>query len=251
VLRTKRTVYLLLFLLAFFVLLISGFPLSAALKMAGLEQQNVSWRNASGTIWRGEIEGLVYDIYPVGTVQHRLRLLPLLTGRADADIVVSGGALRGQGRVQVGAGAIQLSNSRFDVNVGAYGLKDPTDSLIRGNLLVTAERLHFTRKGCIEAAGEIESDALVYSAKIYGAEGFVLKGPAACDGDKLRVVMEGRSARDAAVVNTVLQPNLDYTAEITVNSTNIELGAALSLYGFQKRDGDHIMVYRSNLMARS
>ena len=121
----KRITLILVFVAALIVGLISGIPLSFAMRNAGLIEQGIGWQQARGTIWRGQVTGLVYRGTPAGALDIRSSPLSLFTGSIASDI--NWGALTGRARLRLGrngqcisaSGAAQLDLvSRLGVQYG-------------------------------------------------------------------------------------------------------------------------------------
>ena len=113
----KRIALILVFTAALIVGLISGIPLSFAMRNAGLIEQGIGWQQARGTIWHGQVTGLVYRGTPAGALDIRSSLLSLFTGSIASDI--NWGAPTGRARVRVALSpsSVDLSNLGAEVDI--------------------------------------------------------------------------------------------------------------------------------------
>ena len=106
----KRIALILVLAAALIVGLISGIPLSFAMRNAGLIEQGIGWQQARGTIWRGQVTGLVYRGTPAGALDIRSSPLSLFTGSIASDINWGAPTGRARLRVAVSPSSVNLSN---------------------------------------------------------------------------------------------------------------------------------------------
>ena len=106
----KRIALILVLAAALIVGLISGIPLSFAMRNAGLIEQGIGWQQARGTIWRGQVTGLVYRGTPAGALDIRSSPLSLFTGSIASDINWGAPTGRARLRVSVSPSSVNLSN---------------------------------------------------------------------------------------------------------------------------------------------
>lgn len=99
------------------------FPARVALKLLPESALPVQMEGVGGTLWSGRAPNRVLrEGRDLGQLQWRLRPLPLLRGRIDVDLTISGPELNGSGRfIAGGAGNLRVEGgkARFPAAPGA------------------------------------------------------------------------------------------------------------------------------------
>lgn len=87
------------------------FTLPATVLTAQLARHGVTSLSTSGSVWRGQVNGLRVGMLNMGNAEWNIQLLSLLAGKLAADVKLTQAAGFAQGRVGVGlTGNVTLSN---------------------------------------------------------------------------------------------------------------------------------------------
>lgn len=176
----------LFFLAALAVSLVALLPLRLALDWLGFEAKGLAASEAEGSVWLGVLGDARFGPVAVGDVATRLRVLPLLVGRARLDLAQPDEGLRAGltlSRHGIGvddASGILQGPSLDDVPAPALDLSDVSFRFADG-LCAAAEGLVKAR-----FAGELGGVPLV--------SGF--SGEARCDGPALLLPLASQSGAD-------------------------------------------------------
>ena len=158
----KKGMLIKLGLAAFLVAAIVKAPASLLAPVIASSGANLQYRELSGTIWRGRMDGAATGDQYLGDIEYRLRPISLLTANLAADVTATGGAASGKGLASIGLlsrqAQLQKANIEFDLaSVQRYSLFGiPYQGRVRGEI----ERLSWTKNGCANAGGDIWTDVL-------------------------------------------------------------------------------------------
>jgi general secretion pathway protein N len=176
----------LFFLGALLFSLIALLPLRVALDRLGFEEKGLTARAAEGSIWLGALAQARLGTMELGDVATRLRVLPLLAGRARLDIAQEGDGLHG---------GLTLSRHGFGIDDASGVLTAPElqglppPSLELGDLSV-----RFGDGLCAAAEGLVKARFAGELAGVKLAGGF--SGEARCDGPALLLPLASQSGAD-------------------------------------------------------
>ena len=193
----------------------------------------VSHTHIRGSVWSGVIENLSAEGVFLGRARYKLRPLSLLLAKPSFALTLSGGAVSGHGNFTVSRESIAIKNGAFRVSLGDITTSQALGMPVRGRADIDVASLHFNKNGCQRASGTISTDFLNGTAEEFGASGFVLAGPADCDGDDLRIKLAGEGDEGSANVVLLVKPNLTYSMEAMASPTRSEVATALSFLGFE------------------
>ena len=217
---------------------IASIPASAVSIAANKSGGALSYAQATGTIWNGDLQSASAAGVPLGDVKFRLSPLSLLRFSPEATVSMKG-AISGNGTVAVGPGARAfLRNVNAEIDLAAAAPRGLLGEPARGRAKLDIERLEFSRaKGCVQAAGDLWTDALDAPAKRYDLPSLPMSGGLACEDGKLVVALAGENARTAASVRFVVDRDLAYEATATARSPEESVASALRYYGFEDDNG--------------
>ena len=151
----KRTLigYASVFLLAFLVFLVAGLPASVALERVTLPQ-GLEVGHADGSIWAGQ--ATLADAHgPLGTVDWRLDVFPLLLGRVGADLRFDGPLGQGRGHVRLDEAAVDIEDLELSLDVLAVTSRPPALFPTRGQLVGTIAAARLGGAGITRLDGQL------------------------------------------------------------------------------------------------
>ncbi len=191
--------------------LLALLPLRLAIGMAAPE--NVTARSIEGPVWGGRIGELRFGPLPLGTLDARLKALPLLLGRAEF-VLEREGASPFSASASARGGDVRLSgvNGVVALPDGLGGL--PVTSLTFGDLSVNMANGKCTEaKGTLGLAlaspGPLLPDAIALSGQARCEDGSVvvpMQGPGGMERLTMRIAGSGRWQAD--LVLTGLPPEV-------------------------------------------
>lgn len=206
--------------------LLALFPLRVALGAADLERMGLTARKVSGTIWSGQIGGLALDRQGLGNFNVGVEPLPLLAGRASIRFD------RIEDQLQGPLSGTLLSGG------ASRGVKGLTGRLATASLFapIPVEALDFDRVNivfrngeCAQASGNLTALVGTRIGPLDLTRG--LSGPISCEGDRVRARLA--SAGGGEFIQFYLAADGRYRAFMTIRSVAPEIGAALTLFGFE------------------
>lgn len=231
--RRQAALFLLLFLFA----LAASLPLRVAVDLLGLAYRGLAAREASGTIWSGRLAEAQFGPARIGDLDTRLRLLPLLLGRAS--LAVSDPAPQG-------------ISGTFSVSPWTTGFADVHATLPTGTLLaplpITAFRLdgvsvRFDAQGCAQARGLVRAQTSGSLGALSLPSGFT--GTARCDGGRLLLPLTTQSGMEA--IDLRFGPAGRYDAVVRVRPADGAAAAQLLAAGFRQTSGSYVLRLRGQL----
>lgn len=223
---------------AAFVYCAAAAPASFIAAFAIPKSAGVSVDRATGTIWRGAIEGVRAQGILLGDISYRTNPLALLGGRLAADLNAGGGALSGRGKASVsidGRTVVEDARLLFELNAATRFafLGAPLAGTVRADI----DRLVVSRQGCLESAATIKTDVLSAPAKRFAAEAFDLSGDGHCSGRDFLASLVGRGGDGAVTLTIRISPDLAYTLIAEAQPARTEVAEALQFLGFERANG--------------
>jgi general secretion pathway protein N len=213
----RRTVF---FLAAFAFALVALIPLRVAVGWIG---GPLAAREATGSIWLGMLKEARFGPVPLGDVQARLNVLPLLLGRARLSLArdeEDGGRF---------SGAVSASRHGF-------GVEDMTGQLRTGRVFAPVPiaaldledfSAHFSNGLCESAEGRIRAGLSGETAGI--AMPASLAGDARCAEGALLLPL----ASPAGQLSLMIRADGRYRIDLSVRPTDPALAARLAAGGFR------------------
>jgi len=125
--------YASVFLLAFLLFLVAGLPASVVLERVALPE-GLEVSNPRGSAWSGQAT-LADRHGPLGNIDWRLDILPLLLGRLGADLHFDGPLGEARGHVRVDSPAITIRNLDLSLDILAITSRPPALFPTRGSLV--------------------------------------------------------------------------------------------------------------------
>jgi general secretion pathway protein N len=219
----------LFFLAAFAFSLVALLPLRLALDWFGLAERGLAAREATGSVWNGALLESQLGAFEMGDLGARLRLLPLLVGRARLDVeAVEGDGFKG-GLTRAGAG---------------FGLDDVTARLRPGaggpiplaTLEATDLSVRFSGGRCRSADGRVRA---ALAGEVAGIAFPPLAGNARCDGDALLLPLAGPSGVQGLELR--LWASGRYRADLLARPSEEGARERLGAAGFRPVGDNHVL----------
>jgi hypothetical protein len=91
-----RLLVIALFSVSLAATVVANIPLSFALRLSGAAERGLSWQQARGTVWDGQMTGLVSAGVDLGTLGLKSQPMSLILGRPAAGVQLSAGAVEGR-----------------------------------------------------------------------------------------------------------------------------------------------------------
>ena len=180
----------LFFLGALLFSLFALLPLRFALGWLGFADKGLTAREASGSVWLGALSEARFGTVPLGDVATRLRVLPLLFGRARLDLAQEDDGLKG---------AVTVSRHGFGIDDATGTIDGPALAELPPPALDLADvSFRFADGLCAHANGLVK-------ARFAGELGSVplsaaFSGEARCDGPALLLPLVSQSGGDRLAV---------------------------------------------------
>lgn len=226
---------------------VANIPLLFVLRQSGLVQQGVSWQQARGTVWHGQVTGLVVRGDVAGAVEGDFSLMRVLKGQPGHMVRWSGPYGRGSALASLASDGIRIRKGQAALTFDAARISAsfPAQDV---SLRLTNVSIDAGRTGCREASGRVTTDVLSRVSAVYGATWPELTGTLSCDRGQLAFSMEGR-----AVDGTQISANayLDGGGRLELWDVPEDQASALLLAGFTNEAGRFVYSQESGEGERS
>ncbi|HEU0099085.1 MAG TPA: type II secretion system protein N [Allosphingosinicella sp.] len=171
------------FLAALLFSLTALVPLRFALGWLGYADKGLSAREASGSLWLGALSEARFGAVPLGDVATRLRMQPLLVGRARLDLEQADDGLKG---------AMTLSRHGFGIDDATGTIEGPALAELPPPTLDLADlSFRFADGLCAHAEGLVKARFAGELGSVPLPAGF--SGEARCDGPALLLPLVSQS----------------------------------------------------------
>ena len=187
--------------------------------------------NYSGTVWDGQVKGLDY----VGSANFRLSPQAFFNGGLPLSFASQSPAMSTSGQ----ASKKQLKEVRFSGILAKLPTRDGRLKDLAGQVNIRVNELYIEEGGCGSAAGQVSTDFLALNQSRWQWQGPILSGPISCDRGDLLVNLSGRENRQTIRADLRLSENGRYSADIIVQTDQLEAGVVLPLYGFEKQGREY------------
>jgi general secretion pathway protein N len=247
----KRWLAIAVFILSFSGVSLANLPLSLFLNETRLSQSGLTATAISGTLWRGDITGLSLGTHPLGDIHLKANPLSLLRLGYGGKAHIAPGAAKGQGKFLLQSGpALMAEDIAIIIDLAKLGYRDPNGRPLRGQLSLDVSKLHLQQKknqfSCKEIEGRITSDALSILGQYYNKELPILRGTLNCEQGQVVLAIAGQNQIVTIDITAEINANLDYMANIIVETDDSEMQSLLALYGFNSDGNRYTLFERSN-----
>ena len=173
----------LFFLGALLFSLVALLPLRFALDWLGYADKGLAAREARGSVWLGALAEARYGTIPLGDVATRLRVLPLLVGRARLDLEQEDDGLKG---------GLTLSRHGFGIDDATGSIAAPALANLPPPALELSDlSFRFGDGLCVAAEGLVKAR---FAGEVAGMPLSVsLSGEPRCDGRALLLPLTSQS----------------------------------------------------------
>lgn len=217
-------------LLIFLAALLAALPLTVPLAVGLGVATSLSFAEARGSVWRGEVRRASLGPVTLGDLSVGLDPLALLTGQTKVVIRASGGEMKGAGRIALTRRSPGVERFTGSIPLSALGLAGS----LTGDLTAREATGMFDRGVCRKAGGDI-------AAVIQGLapNPVALRGRPVCQGAVLALPLAG--SVDGMAIDLVLRVQSDgrYRLDTMVKTTDPAFGAILASEGFASAPGGY------------
>lgn len=217
-------------LFVFLAAVLAALPLTVPLAVGLGRAKSLSFAEARGSIWKGEIRRAALGSLKLGDLTVGLDPLALLTGQTKVAIRASGGDLKGDGRIALTRRSPGVERFSGSIPLSALGLAGS----LSGDLNARDVSAEFDDGACRKAEGDIA--AVVQGL---GPNPVALKGRPVCQGPALAVPLAGAVEGMALDLVVRLQADGRYNLEATVRTSDPAFGAILAAEGFTSVPGGY------------
>lgn len=212
------------------VLLVAAAAFAPARFFLHPHRDGLSFEDARGTVWDATLTKARIGQLDAGDIGIRISPVDILLGRIVADIELSGANIAGKARLQMGLGGerrLMASDMRINDFPVENRLSLPGETRLSNIDLVLGDQ------ACRSAQGVLESDTLVRSAEVLGANGPSLSGVASCNGPVGRLMLDGERDGDSAELVLDLAGNGAAQWSVVYRTATPEVAARLALLGLE------------------
>ena len=243
----KLLSYIFLFVLVLIVSLIALMPLSFVVKSTTHESV-VSYRHISGTIWKGEIFGLVVNGQDVGDIRIKNAPMEMLTGRLQYSFSFAGHLGSGKGVAELGLDrGVRVRDIIAEINVQNINNLDPRLRSMPSKVDVGVREGRWNNFGeCQALSGNVRTDILTSIGRAYNWAGPSLSGVFSCDGPQTLVELQGSTGGDNISAHARLSGDGLYEVQAAVQTQDSGVASALESLEFQRTDIDLFEYVKSN-----
>lgn len=218
-----------LFALAFVLFAVARFPMSAALRMAGLEEAGIRYSQAQGTIWGGAVSGARWRGYRLDRLNVGLSAGSLLLGKVKIRWAAEAPGLLGSGTLARGPGGmIAVRNTTVRADLSSL----PTIAKTSGTLTVDIAEVALAPDSCRAAEAEVVLDPVVHYGSDQAWQSPPLTGAGRCDGDALLIPLAGTSGNETVEIDMRLRGDLSYSFDVRVKTQDQTLVQTMPFLGF-------------------
>ena len=200
-------------------------PLRIAFDLSGLQDRGVSARAVEGLVWSGKVRELTIGNLPLGDVDARLEILPLLIARSNliVDRPADGFTPALHAIISGHGGSLSISDANADIAMRGAFAPVPVSNVVLEN--VNAE---FELGRCVQASGTVRMNLQAGVPGLNLSQG--LSGKIACRGGALFVPLVGQSGLEK--LDLTIQPDGRYDALFRVDGLTPDIAGPLGTLGF-------------------
>lgn len=230
----KRLTLILVFIVALVFGILSGLPLSFVMRNASLVGQGISWQQARGTIWHGQVTGLGYRGQSVGALDVKSSPLSLLSGTIASDVKWVGQVGRARGKLKLSGSSVNLSGFAAELDISRLSGIHPELRRIGGVLKLSNAATRVDSAGrCRTASGAAQLDLVRRLGVQYGRDWPMLAGAPTCSGGDLELPLTGDGPNGERFEITLrARPDGRTGMDVRVERLDPQATAALAAMGF-------------------
>lgn len=229
-----RLTLTLVFLAALAFGMASRVPLSFVMRNAGLADQGISWQQARGTIWNGQVTGLGYRGQSVGALDVKSSPISLLSGAISSDVKWVSQVGRARGKLKLSGSSMNLSGFAAELDISRLNGVHPELRRIGGVLKLADVAASVDSAGtCRSASGAAQLDLVRRLGIQYGRDWPLLAGAPACSDGDLELPLTGDGPNGERFEITLrARPDGRTGMDVHVEHLDPQATAALAAMGF-------------------
>lgn len=230
-----RFLLILLFIGALLIGVASRVPLSFVMRNSGATSQGLSWQQARGTIWDGQVTGIGLNGQALGAIDLKLSPLKLFSGRSSSKFDWISERGRARGNITVGKNQIKLNETDVNLYVSTMSGLHPEIQKLGGALSLKNIQASAKLSGeCQTASGSAQTDILQRLGTQYGRNWPILTGDISCANGALILPLTGEgSAGERFNITINASPTGTIDQLIEVEGLDGQASVALQGMGFK------------------
>ncbi|WP_417461626.1 type II secretion system protein N [Kordiimonas sp.] len=211
---------LVIFVVAFFVLLVALMPARAVVGWLGLDGY-VTFERVSGGLFHARLEGVQARGVALGTVEITPDIGALLTGGFEGLVTLNG--MGRNGRAQVSS--VSASRAMFtDISLITPLALAHSAWPLSGDVALTARSLTLDAgQGCVDGSFDVRTDMFTPAFRAFSGQDLILEGAGGCEAGHISANLEGQNEGVALKVDLTLSPQGTLVADLV-----LELKASLA-----------------------
>ena len=181
------------FIGAFAFAAVANAPLSFVMKASGLDAKGISWQQARGSLWHGQIMRLTIKGDQAGAIEGDFSLIRFVRGQPAHLLRWSGPFGHGSAFAGFSRDGVRLKDGRASARFDATRISAifPAQDV---SLHLSDVSMELGRDGCRSASGNVSTDALAHISAAYGATWPELTGFLSCEQGELVISVKGQAA---------------------------------------------------------
>ena len=218
-------------------------PLSFVLRQSGLASAGVSWTQARGSIWNGQVTDLSVQQRRIGAFDLKLRPYSLLSGSLAYDAKWIGAFGQGTGRIS--ANTQRFISEDVSLSISLSDIPDLIEELkqVDGTFRMNEAKVQWERfDGCEAASGRLQTDLVRLLGHRMQKDWPELTGNLSCDNGELVATLSGVSAQDETFdIELYIAPQMPVRYNANISGVSPDIQNALALYGFKFENGAYTL----------
>ena len=221
-----------LFVALFALCLAATYPLSSAIALLALDARGLTARAATGAALSGQLLDARFGSLGLGSPAARISLPALLVGEAKLILAAPEGAPF-SGKLTGSRNGVGLQDIEANLPLADLGIP------FAGTVSMRDVDIRFENGQCVEAEGDISTDALGASAAEYGMPAVTMAGSPRCEGEQVVLPLSGSSGGMRGDLEIYLGLSGAATGALTISGMDPAMTTMLQGYGF-RADGEAI-----------
>lgn len=229
-----RLLFILAFLAALAFGLASKVPLSFVMRNSGATDQGLSWQQARGTIWKGQITGLGLNGASLGAIDLEMSPIKLISGGAPSHFTWISNQGRARGDIKLNRGSIRLKNTDINLFIGTMSGLHPELQKLGGALSFDQIDATIEASGtCLNATGTADTDLLQRLGTQYGRNWPILSGDVSCANGNMLLPLYGEGdSGERFTISITASSTGTVDLNIQVEGLDGQASVALQTMGF-------------------
>lgn len=247
----KHILLVLLFTVALAAGLVCKLPLSFVMKQSGAAMQGLSWQQARGTVWHGQVTGLNFEDTQLGAAQLRTSVQDVLTKGIVSRANWQGPAGTASTHLKASTDRLVLQNLSATIALSELASLHPELRRTGASLILTDAAIKLTPDGrCIEVRGDAQLDLVQRLGQSYNRAWPLLRGKPVCKNGGFSLPLSGKStAGESFEITLVWSRGGQPEADVKIAGLDAQATLALQSLGFIKT-GNQLMLRQGAVLAQ-